>query len=583
MNKLTILTPKNEPQLTDHFFSPYDILENLHFQTQKIFYLIDNFNNPVIQVKDLIEEVKFEISKLLQACEEAFDQRKIQIKPKSRFSVNLCQDSSKKTLELNESKQEILQIEASYEEKIINLEDLLKKSEESRQRIHSFHQDCIRQLDRELDEIMHDYKQKYKQPQQMGNILEELFSIEELEQERQVALGKVRESVEIKIKKLDESKGDKWDMNLESGESSGPPPDLEGSALILYDRLHDLKGKIAKIMHQDIENLAQKENTLNQAFLGSLPISMQSISGSRSIKLEEMLSSLENEDEKNEIQFEFQENLLTIDEKEQLIMTLIEKEGTNGRDVCLDDILSIENSEKQNKNLENSLSFLENSSKIKKTEGFPREIESKALEDSKSDLNIKLSPISTQKTSIKHKDLENLSQESSIVMNDNNTSSFISENSFLNEDRRKFKKPKKSEKSMLRRPKLPDHDDSTSSIFPPINTSSEDQSFRLPIENKNIYIRKLPLVPSKPACAPPKERFNVRGRSVLPIQSSIGNSSKVMFLQDNSMNKSVSPNAVNKLRMRRYKEMVRPLIKVLNKKLLPKEPMCFNNNHGMFY
>ena len=103
----------------------------------------------------------------------------------------------------------MLQSEAQYEDKIMNLENQLKKSEESRQRVHSFHQDCIKQLDRELDEIIHDYKQKYKQPQKLGNILEELFSNEELEQERQVALGNVRESMEIKIKKLDDSKGDK--------------------------------------------------------------------------------------------------------------------------------------------------------------------------------------------------------------------------------------------------------------------------------------------------------------------------------------------------------------------------------------
>ena len=369
-------------------------------------------------------------------------------------------------------------------------------------------------------------------------------------------------------------------MNLDSEESSGPPPDLEGSGLVLYDRLHDLKAKIYKIMHEDIENLAHKENSLDQAFLGSLPISMQSVSRSASIKLNEILSSLEHSKEKNEIQYEFQEQILTIDEKENFIMTLIEKEGTNGRDVCLDDILSIESSREKNKNLDNSLSFLENSSNIKKIES-PKEIEIKALENSKPDLDIKLSPINTPKKKVNRKDLiENLSQESSIVMNDNNTSSFISENSFLNEERKKSKKTKKSEISILRRPKISDHDESNSSIFPPINTSSDDQSFRLPIENK--FFRRLPLVPCKPICAPPKERLNLRGRSLLPIQSSVGNSPKINLVQENSMNKSASPNTVNKLRMRRYKEMTRPHIKILNKKLMPKEPLGLNNNNGIF-
>ena len=57
-------------------------------------------------------------------------------------------------------------------------------------------------------------------------------------------------------------------MNLDSEDSSGPPPELNGSALLLYDRLHELKTKIYKIRHEDVENLAQKENSLDQGFLG---------------------------------------------------------------------------------------------------------------------------------------------------------------------------------------------------------------------------------------------------------------------------------------------------------------------------
>ena len=64
-------------------------------------------------------------------------------------------------------------------------------------------------MDHDLDEIIHDYKQKHKPVEGVGNILEELFSSEELEQERQVALGKGRQSMEIKIHKLEDSKEDK--------------------------------------------------------------------------------------------------------------------------------------------------------------------------------------------------------------------------------------------------------------------------------------------------------------------------------------------------------------------------------------
>ena len=304
---------------------------------------------------------------------------------------------------------------------------------------------------------------------------------------------------------------------------------------------------------------------------------MRLVSGSNSIKLDHVLNSLDQSIDRNEMEFEFHDQMLTLDEKEHFIMTLIEKEGTNGQDVRLEDILSIEDSEKKNSQLENSLSFFEEPSKVNSILENNKEAETINLENSKPDLDIRLSPISTPKKSSAKKGLiENLSQESSIVMNDN-TSSFISENSFLNEERRKFKALKRSEKSILRRPKISDHNDSNSSIFPPINTSSDDQSFRLPSENK--LFRRLPLVPCKPVCAPPKERFNLRGRSLLPIQSSIGNSPKIMLVQDSGMNKSASPNTVNKLRVKRYKEIVRPFLKILGNKLIPKEPIGLSYNN----
>ncbi|OMJ80318.1 hypothetical protein SteCoe_19474 [Stentor coeruleus] len=582
MNKFSYLTPKNNPKSTGEIISPYDTLENLNFSAQKILSMIDKFNNQQAPVKKLIEEVKEEIMKLLHFWEDAIEAKRIDESANSKYSEGLSLNTDNQKQQEKDCKDEMMLMEAQYEDKLKNLEDQLKKSEEFKQRIHSFHQDCLRELTHNLDEIIHDYKQRHKPKQNIGNILDDLFSKEELEQEHQVALGKIRENIEVKITKLNDSKSEKWDMNLDSDESSGPPPDLEGSSLLLYDRLHELKIKINKLRNEDLDNLGNKDNSLDQGFLGSLPVSMKSISSSQSIKLDDMLSSLEGSIEKFDIPFEFNNELLTLDDKENFIMTLIDKEGTNGQDACLEDILSIENSEQKEQALDSTLSFLEGSSKIKKEEMMKIEEEKKSLEGSKNDLDIRLSPISTPKNGFKKKDLiENLSQESSIVINENNNSSFISENSFLNDDRNKGKALKKSEKSILRRPKISDHDDSNSSIFPPINTSSEEQSFRLPLENK--ILRRLPLIPYKPICAPPKDRFNVRGRSLLPIQNSVGNSPKISIPVENSMNKSASPNAVNNLRMRRYKEMTRPFVKILNKKLMPKEPLGLKINNGNFY
>ena len=562
MSQFSYLTISSHPRVKSEIFSPYDTIESFNFQAQKIFSLVEKFSSPQLKAESLIEEIKSEILKLLQILEDSLEPKRLEY---NIIEKNYLQELSSSFSQKQRERDDL--DETNYAEKLRNMQEELKKSEENRQRVHSYHQDCLRHLNQEIDEIVHDFKQKYRKPEQVGNILEELFSKEELEQERQVALGKGRASVEIKITKIEENDGEKWDMGLESEESSGPPADLEGSAVLMYNRLHDLKEKINKFRKEDLDHLDQKQNSLDQAFVGSLPISMKSVSSSQSIQFDQILSSLEGSVEKVDIPFEFHNNLLTIDEKENFIMTLIEKEGTNGKDVCFEDMLSVENSE-QKVLVEDSLSFLDQSSKIKSK--VESKIEEKPLENSKPDLDIRLSPISTPKNK-KHVLIENLSQESSIVINDNNTSSFISENSFLHDDRKKFKGLKKSEKSILRRPKISDIEDSNSSIFPPINTSSDDQSFRIPIESK--IIRRLPLVPCKPVCAPPKDKFTVRGRSLLPIQSSVGNSPKVVLPVGEQMNMSASPNTVNKLRMRRYKEMTRPFVKILNKKLVPREPV----------
>ena len=62
---------------------------------------------------------------------------------------------------------------------------------------------------------------------------------------------------------------------------------------------------------------------------------MRLVSGSNSIKLDHVLNSLDQSIDRNEMEFEFHDQMLTLDEKEHFIMTLIEKEGTNGKNVRL--------------------------------------------------------------------------------------------------------------------------------------------------------------------------------------------------------------------------------------------------------
>ena len=67
MSKSSLQSPKNEQILAEDLFSPYDTLENLNYQAQKILSLIDKFSNPKESVNKLIEEVKLQISSLLQS------------------------------------------------------------------------------------------------------------------------------------------------------------------------------------------------------------------------------------------------------------------------------------------------------------------------------------------------------------------------------------------------------------------------------------------------------------------------------------------------------------------------------------
>lgn len=488
------------------------------------------------------------------------------------------------------------------------------------------YEEKLKEIDHDVDEIMHSYKQKYKQNQAVGNILQDLFSQEELEEEGRVALGEKRKTKEIKIKKLELSNEENWDMNLESEDSSGPPSQLDGTGLVFYDKLHGLKQKLYKYRHPDNESL---KNSLDNAFMESLPISMKSVSNCESFKLTNLLSGLKSRDSSllleqnysktNEFKFDIRssvttkpeyekndydfgtllsENKLSLDEQEQLVLTLIDQELPNGRDVCLDDLLDITRSEPSNKastilateeNVsDNSFSsFLQadysknpqNESLISsgtltfkkpdlsfnnQTENsFIESLKEKSFKNSKNFTNgMILSPIQSvistkppfvpRKMSPKY----DFSNESSIAYAQDTSLSVLSDNSILSPDEfNRSKHKNRKRKPLLNRPKLSDKEDSNSSILPPLNTSNDSKR------------PKLMLLP-KPPTEPPIKRFlNIRGRSLQPLSTP-----KSRIIPDLTESKFNSP--VINFRLKRFKEMTRPHMKVAEG-VFPQEPQKF--------
>ncbi|CAG9319176.1 unnamed protein product [Blepharisma stoltei] len=560
------------PAFEQSQFSPYDTIENLNFQANSLFTSLDKLSLPSPEQQKLIDEIKTGILNLLSEWEDAYE-AKIQVP-----AISIPPNSLKNT---EDSEEELRKIREEYEIRIIELEEKLKETENTYLKMHADCQDQLKDIDHDIDEIMHHYKQKWKKKPVIGNILQDLFSQEELEEEGRIALGEKRKTKEIQIKKLEVSGEENWDMNADSEESSGPPSQLEGSGLILYDKLHNLKKKLYNYRHREENSL---KNTLDNAFVESLPISMRSISNCESLKLTNLLSGLKSRDssllaeqiygkggkienkinEIPKIDQNFKPNelnnllseKLTLDEKEQLVLTLIDRENSEeSHDVCLEDLLDISQNDVSRKEItvieateqsENSFaSFLKANSKnpennslnfsdvltFKKPEkdsfisqeensfdeflkekSFSRINDSKSIEiscivDSKpfensnieesknlQSFSLLLSPINSSKPPFFPAIIPSRLDASNDSMQNN---SLFSDNSIPSPNNPKKKTQKRQ---LLNRPKIFDKEDS--SILPPLNTSAESKS--------KPKIQLLPQPPSEPSQR--KKPFSFRGR-----------------------------------------------------------------------
>ncbi|CAG9334534.1 unnamed protein product [Blepharisma stoltei] len=640
--RLEFTPPKfSTPVFESAPFSPYDTMEELNLQAQTIFSTLDKLQAEVSS-KETIENLKEEILNLISGWEDAFEAkiRTSHVKTPSP-RINYAKNQNEQQLI-----DQIAQIEDEYQLKINELEKRLKESEELKSKIHSDLQEKLKEIDHDLDEIIFHYKLKWKKVPVLGNILQDLFSPEELEEEGRIALGEERVAKEIKITKLEASRDENWDMNVDSEDSSGPPSRLEGSGLIFYNKLHDLRSKLYNFRHHDIEDGSLKLG-LDEGFIESLPISMKSLSNAESLKFTNLLTGLKSRDSSlliepkygktcgdvnkpiyentsevtpqagivfngKAVQNIFPENILSVEEQERFVMTLIENEVPEGNDVCLDDLLDISRSDQgfpekpspigntdqsvdetslgsflqasyvkndinDTLNLSGTLTFKNRDEE--KIEVIKKEsvlelselLQEKSFSEKNASEEINLSGIQSDFSSNNnfleinnHQNLIkkelNISNESSIPFIQDSSVSYLSDNSGTSHERGSKKKFKK--KNLLHRPKLDDkEEDSMSSIFPPLSMDSSKAEKKRP---------RLPVIAMKPPpTEPPKHRYlNLRGRSLQPIASP-KSIVPAPFLDP----KFLSPSPVSKFRIQRYKDLGRPFQHIdLPFGFVPQEP-----------
>ena len=505
-------------------FSAFDTLEHINFQANNIVSAIEE-----LPESEVLQEVKKGILNLVSNCQNALEAQAAGAKKGLSKENSLC---NPKLIELQEK---------------VDLSDLQK------QKMHSAYQTRLKEIDQELDEIIFELKNKYKKQAELGNILD---NIDE---------------------EVEEAKSGEWEIQNDSEESSGPPSSLEGSALALYHKLHDLRTKIHQYKQLDLDSSQPHQSSLDKAFLGSLPISMKSVSYNSSEKVNNLLKGLKSRDssllskslepEDSKSSYPDRSSLVGIvfdsskemswQQKEKLIMTIMDQEDFRGKDVCLDDLLNITGSNGQTdlsfeaiqKKEDTSLSCSSLANFLHEYYSQHTEETFKCLKDLTEELlkdkeNIKQSEkpqhsLNSSKSPFFPKIHESsISNISSLSNFPDLVSSFA--NSFKESERGRSKH-KKEDCSLPKRRNYSEKEESNS-IFPPLNSYCEEKSSK-----------KHPLPPSRPPSDPPKKRFiSARG-----------------FRKQSSNKKDIS-----KFRFNRFKEAQRPALHVLSPlEHYPQEPM----------
>ena len=157
-----------------------------------------------------------------------------------------------------------------WAKQIKRIEEVMQEQERSKLRIEGLYQQRLSEIDTELDDIMHIHKKKLGLSQNLGEILPGLFSMEELMEEKQIALGEIssRQVREVKINKIEG--GSNEDICDDNSEPDMNLDDLTGTQKIIFQRLLELRKKVYKFKHD--------ETTCSETSNASLPLDLKSVS-----------------------------------------------------------------------------------------------------------------------------------------------------------------------------------------------------------------------------------------------------------------------------------------------------------------
>jgi len=314
----------SKPVKVPHGISHFDNLEYLRFEAQSLLHLLSHLSDRNVESTEL-SSAQEKLHSLILAWDSVLDtfqqdrrdyESQLQaLRSKHAEEVKRHEERRKQlegrvdTVEKAwEDKEKLLQREITairdhleqgkevWAAQMQLIEKSMKEQEAGRDKAETRYRDNIEDVERELDEIMHEYKAKKRGKKDFGDILPSLFSPEELNLEDRRALGGSG-AMEIRdlgrIPRLEGTQeGEKWDINVESEESSELSAHfLSQTAQQLYSKLRLLQASVARYKHDEVSagscpfSSPSNLESLDKGFLASLTSGLKSMSGSELGKL----------------------------------------------------------------------------------------------------------------------------------------------------------------------------------------------------------------------------------------------------------------------------------------------------------
>lgn len=266
-----------------------ETLENLHCEEQQLFAILENAET------DLASELHERLYTLLRTWEmtaEGIQKDKVKIEAEVKELKVACKEAKQLELKGRRSLTEKTAEWAELEKSLLGEIDALHRQvDDLTQELEAQEKQCkheasrsskllaeyhsrLLEVDQELDELLHFQRQRRHQGQTkvFGDILPSLFDDNPVSSR----------SSDRKPNSQQQESSDRWDVREESEQSSYLPPEgFSETQLEVFKRLSALHKKVGQFRHCDLsQEVPESEHSLNQAFVGTLPSDLKSLSGS---------------------------------------------------------------------------------------------------------------------------------------------------------------------------------------------------------------------------------------------------------------------------------------------------------------